>query len=873
MKMKVTTVTTLLLAIIIALICYTPVISQGTVQYDQTLTLGIGKFQGFSWSPTQDKIVVATNAGLYLYSSNWELLKSVPIFVLYSDQEGVSLDWSRDGNWLAVSRSTNTFSDDGTYLKQVSLFDSNLVSVGNPVLHSGHNFVRWNADSTKFITTWANGLKVWSRLGQFLSSFPQSVDYNLIVRDVIWLHGQDSKVVTLEDTGGIKLINLANNQIINQYLPENGSEFISSITASPDGTKIAVGTSSGLIQIRHPENFSLLSELFGHTQIVYQLLWKSNLLASASAGRIVRVWDIDSSETVISFTTEQSTPIISFSGNNSSIVVNINDRSLHVYNIQSGQKLSELKNAFYDTRIASWNTDGSQIITTQYGKPFQFFNAVSGMLVREFASDVPYGSQFLEWNFNKTKAITANDNLTIWSVSENLISILNSIPLSGFYITATAWHPTDLQIAGISSSGIINVWNVVDGSLVRTFQVNRGGGKKISWDSSGRFLVVTENHSLPKITVWDASNGSLVKSFSEPSFTFDWSPDRTKIAVHETSGLNIYDVLTWNLISRFSTPLSTSLELLKWSPNGLQIAAVSDDYSIVMFDVNFPNNVPTVVKTFFDLISFLEWSPSSERFVVVLGDIIHIFTKHSTVSVTPTPTLTPTLTPTPRPDTPAIYRPSTSTFHFPTLPSVTFGNPNDHPITGDWDGDGVDTLGVFDPLRRINDQNYIGTNGDPCPSVALPSEIRFPYDREAAAAFAMSNAYQNNELENGALDVLGVGSRVTGRLKSTATIPFANNIYSSDILEHNTIAKTGSALFTSEAIWMGGLPMTRINANDTSCTSPENSDFSNTVWRYCTSTKYATIGWKLHGSLLSYFAEFKSPYPPIYGRGVNTTLP
>jgi hypothetical protein len=51
-----------------------------------------------------------------------------------------------------------------------------------------------------------------------------------------------------------------------------------------------------------------------------------------------------------------------------------------------------------------------------------------------------------------------------------------------------------------------------------------------------------------------------------------------------------------------------------------------------------------------------------------------------------------------RPDTPAIYRPSTATFHFPTLPSVTFGNPNDHPITGDWDGDGVDTLGVFDPL-------------------------------------------------------------------------------------------------------------------------------------------------------------------------------
>jgi hypothetical protein len=65
------------------------------------------------------------------------------------------------------------------------------------------------------------------------------------------------------------------------------------------------------------------------------------------------------------------------------------------------------------------------------------------------------------------------------------------------------------------------------------------------------------------------------------------------------------------------------------------------------------------------------------------------------------------------PDTPAIYRPSTSTFHFPTLPSVTFGNPNDHPITGDWNGDGIDTLGVFDPLQGRFQLRNSNTPGAP----------------------------------------------------------------------------------------------------------------------------------------------------------------
>lgn len=56
--------------------------------------------------------------------------------------------------------------------------------------------------------------------------------------------------------------------------------------------------------------------------------------------------------------------------------------------------------------------------------------------------------------------------------------------------------------------------------------------------------------------------------------------------------------------------------------------------------------------------------------------------------------------------TPGIYRPQTGTFFLrgsqtsgaPDVATFSFGTPGSVPIVGDWNGDGVDTVGVYDPL-------------------------------------------------------------------------------------------------------------------------------------------------------------------------------
>jgi hypothetical protein len=81
-------------------------------------------------------------------------------------------------------------------------------------------------------------------------------------------------------------------------------------------------------------------------------------------------------------------------------------------------------------------------------------------------------------------------------------------------------------------------------------------------------------------------------------------------------------------------------------------------------------------------------------------------THTATVTWTYTPSNTPTTTPTPpppAPDTIGVFKGGRWYLRFSNTAgganlAPLFGNPNDLPVVGDWNNDGIDTLGVFQPM-------------------------------------------------------------------------------------------------------------------------------------------------------------------------------
>ncbi len=147
-----------------------------------------------------------------------------------------------------------------------------------------------------------------------------------------------------------------------------------------------------------------------------------------------------------------------------------------------------------------------------------------------------------------------------------------------------------------------------------------------------------------------------------------------------------------------------------------------------------------------------------------------------------------------------------------------------------------------------------------CGSLSTPSTLSFPYDREMAVHYAIEQVYQNDVIASPG------DHRVSARLITGTPIPFSNFDYNETFLIHDSTGKTGSAIFVSEAIWMGGIPMTvdiddpdtandeTGNANCLDYPGSSNENFAG--WRFCAeNSQMPSQTWSFHTGLMMYYTD------------------
>jgi uncharacterized repeat protein (TIGR01451 family) len=149
---------------------------------------------------------------------------------------------------------------------------------------------------------------------------------------------------------------------------------------------------------------------------------------------------------------------------------------------------------------------------------------------------------------------------------------------------------------------------------------------------------------------------------------------------------------------------------------------------------------------------------------------------------------------------------------------------------------------------------------DPCPTVTPPAVLTFKYDRQAAANYAIEHSYQNWDLIKSGNNPSQSG-RATVNLGvlnlSGFSIPYADFNYSSFL--STAQGSTGSAVFISESLWAGGLPMTTIQGVQPCQITPNPSIQEG--WSYCVfpSGNGTSNPWDFHEQLIAYFTNTVAP--------------
>jgi len=150
-------------------------------------------------------------------------------------------------------------------------------------------------------------------------------------------------------------------------------------------------------------------------------------------------------------------------------------------------------------------------------------------------------------------------------------------------------NPKGDMIASSRSDGKIRIWNIDDGSLVRTLTGHTSAVRSIDFSSDGTLLASGSEDSTVKL--WDVSDGSEIRSIKAANneiYGIDISPDGSLLAViarQRDAFLRLWRVsdgrLERTLIGHSTTPFCVS-----FSPDGKLVASGNYDGNILVHETD-----------------------------------------------------------------------------------------------------------------------------------------------------------------------------------------------------------------------------------------------------------------------------------------------
>jgi len=359
-----------------------------------------------------------------------------------------------------------------------------------------------------------------------------------MVTQLAW--APDGKILAVASSIGIYLYDPATLDELNFI---SSSAHISCLTFSPDGMILATGSWGGTIQLWHFPDMKLINTFKDNDDNVYSLAFSpdGSTIASGSEWGTVKLWEIDGS----------GTPFQSFSGQNQN----------EVYALAfspDGQEIAV--GAFGNDALKLWNVSDGKLLRTLKGR----MDGVNSVIFSQDGQTLILG--------------TNNSGVQLWRISDG--AYLRTIGKS-VQIISIAISPDGQTLAAFNGGLPITLWRISDGTLIRNLNikgVRMSGQGNISFNKNGQTLALAMNFFDNDIAIWQASDGSLLKSLEWGDHDFissiSYSPDGKILASGSANGkINLWNVRDGKLLTTLENP--AGVNSLVFSPDNRILASES----------------------------------------------------------------------------------------------------------------------------------------------------------------------------------------------------------------------------------------------------------------------------------------------------------
>ncbi|KKO98596.1 hypothetical protein THAR02_09295 [Trichoderma harzianum] len=318
-----------------------------------------------------------------------------------------------------------------------------------------------------------------------------------------------------------------------------------SIIFSPDGQQLASGLSDGVIKVWDvKENSFYLQTSKSFDCQVYSVIFSMNgqRLAFGLFNGIIGVWDMKSTYLQAFEGHEESVLSVVFSPNNQLLASGSSDKTIKVWDINSGACLQTLE-----------DHDGS------------------------------VNSVIFCPNRHRLISGSSDSTIRVWDIDSGVC--LQMLEDCENWVNSVVFSPDGQQLASGSEDGTVRVWDIESDACLHTFKGHNLAINSVAFSLNGQQLASGSEDNT--IRIWDVKPDDYLQTQGDHNdivCTVIFSPDGQQLA----SGSEDGTVRVWDTKSGACLQIleSYSQDFTAFSPNSQRLATASYDGTIEIWDVS-----------------------------------------------------------------------------------------------------------------------------------------------------------------------------------------------------------------------------------------------------------------------------------------------
>jgi len=374
-------------------------------------------------------------------------------------------------------------------------------------------------------------------------------------------------------------------------LPDLGSPIMSAAW-SPDGTRIALGTTAGRLLTWQPGTRGAQAEIgpeldsMAHGETIWDVAFAPDgrRLASASADGVIGIHDLEAAARVGSITGHESAVYgVDFSPDGLLLATSSRDRTIRLWDARTRKETAVLRGHEGTVFSVRFSPQGDRLVSASQDRTVRVWNAGEQREERVIAA-VPHGGRIFRATFSPDGSLIAaagEDGLAqVWRVDGTPVQRLPHPQR----VNAVGFLAAGPHLATASGDGLLRIWDVVTGRETARRRGHADSIMSLAIHPGSAAIATGSKDASARLWNTSADDEPLLR-FGDRVQALAISADGAWLAAGDAGGkVQVVDVATLSERATLATAAGR-VNSVAFAPDSRQVVAACDDGSVGRLDL------------------------------------------------------------------------------------------------------------------------------------------------------------------------------------------------------------------------------------------------------------------------------------------------